>query len=303
MFALLLTWPAIILYGTRYINLGRVVGTSCLLQNRFDTSLYPYVYFIIMMGSTVIIFTILTILYYFVGVQIYRHGMFKQKLGKRIRIPRRKICTRSNSPHSSKGTHSGDSRLAMPLHDITVKPEEAVMNRHTSNSVDGVPNGQIIKEDDSSTGKECKPECINDNETIKPDQLRPLNSPVACEKAKNTRGINGISKKISDSRSVSTEQACSHCVRLKIRIGKSTLMLFLITLVYIISFLPYYALAIIRQNKGFESQLSTAGYMAFHLFLRSYQLSSAINPIIYSFCNSQFRTFVRGVFRRQNSNY
>ena len=99
----------------------------------------------------------------------------------------------------------------------------------------------------------------------------------------------------------SSTEPCS-CVKLNIRmhIGKSTFMLFLITLVYIISFLPYYTLAIIRQsNEKFSTQLSDAGFMTYHVFLRSYQLSSAINPVIYSFCNAQFRSFALNLCRRK----
>ena len=102
--------------------------------------------------------------------------------------------------------------------------------------------------------------------------------------------------------SSSTEPCSCRWVKLNIRmrIGKSTLMLFLITLAYIISFLPYYTLAIIRQsNDKFSTQLSDARYMIYHMFLRSYQLSSAINPVIYSFCNAQFRSFALNLSRRK----
>lgn len=93
----------------------------------------------------------------------------------------------------------------------------------------------------------------------------------------------------------SDRNKCTKCVT--VRIGRSTLMLFLITLAYILSFVPFYIIVIIRQsNEMFVQALSKSELMAYHLFLRSYLLSSAINPFIYSFCNAQFREYCRDLF-------
>ncbi|WAR20275.1 GPR1-like protein [Mya arenaria] len=72
-FALSLTWPSLLFYGTRSVKLGNVEGKSCLLENKFDESVYPHVYFVAMMAITVVIFTTLSVFYYFVGIQVYRH--------------------------------------------------------------------------------------------------------------------------------------------------------------------------------------------------------------------------------------
>lgn len=93
----------------------------------------------------------------------------------------------------------------------------------------------------------------------------------------------------------SERDKCTKCVT--VRIGRSTLMLFLITLAYILSFVPFYIIVIIRQSdETFVLRLSKGELMAYHLFLRSYLLSSAINPFIYSFCNAQFREYCRDLF-------
>ncbi|XP_052271473.1 apelin receptor A-like [Dreissena polymorpha] len=77
------------------------------------------------------------------------------------------------------------------------------------------------------------------------------------------------------------------------RIGRSTMMLFGITIAYVLSFLPFYTLVIMRQiNPMYFMNLpetSKSSYMAYLVFVRSYILSSAINPFMYSFCNIQFR--------------
>ena len=91
------------------------------------------------------------------------------------------------------------------------------------------------------------------------------------------------------------KEKCTKCV--PIRIGRSTLMLFMITLAYILSFVPFYVIVIVRQSQEmFVQTMSKGELMAYNLFLRSYLLSSAINPFIYSFCNAQFREYCRDLF-------
>ncbi|XP_041361171.1 cholecystokinin receptor type A-like [Gigantopelta aegis] len=71
---------------------------------------------------------------------------------------------------------------------------------------------------------------------------------------------------------------------------KTTFMLFLITLVFVLSFLPHLGLMAARgiHNVMFDS-LSPGATAAYNFFLRSYFINSASNPIIYGFCNLRFR--------------
>ncbi|XP_062610363.1 tachykinin-like peptides receptor 99D [Saccostrea cucullata] len=71
---------------------------------------------------------------------------------------------------------------------------------------------------------------------------------------------------------------------------KSTFMLFLVTVLFIASFIPYCTIVFIRYTHSchYES-LSTTGKAVYNVFLRSYMLSSALNPVIYSFLSSKFR--------------
>ena len=76
----------------------------------------------------------------------------------------------------------------------------------------------------------------------------------------------------------------------KIHAGKTTLMLFLVTVGFILSFLPYSILVIIRyQDVNFYYRLSNSGKSVFQLFLRSYLFNSVLNPIVYCFVSKQFR--------------
>ena len=321
-FALTLTWPVLLLFGTRYIKLGSVTGTSCLLENKFDTSSYPYIYFVVMMGSTVIIFTTLSVLYYFVGLQICKHRKLRQKRRRQMKkVLVEKSSSKSNSANLLKGTDTDDLKLAAAANGLKNKQENVgidkgdINNQSTLNELVPCTNDELTstyvetsrhndetEKDIKQAGTDnCTSKQNNDKEDTNGDVLEPLTISESCQPTEKRTENKSLFKRNALLQSSSVEHN-SGCMRLNIRVGKSTLMLFLITLAYIISFLPYYTLAIIRQSeKRFVSQLSGAGYMTYHFFLRSYQLSSAINPIIYSFCNAQFRSFVLDLFHKQSS--
>ncbi|KAL4217765.1 hypothetical protein ACF0H5_022504 [Mactra antiquata] len=74
------------------------------------------------------------------------------------------------------------------------------------------------------------------------------------------------------------------------RARKTALLMFVITVAFVISFLPHLILMILRQVKSnFVENLSEDNIAVYKFFLRSYFLNCAINPIIYSVCDSRFR--------------
>lgn len=89
---------------------------------------------------------------------------------------------------------------------------------------------------------------------------------------------------------------------------RTNTMLFLVTLVFIVSFVPYLILAFLRTFQ-INAPTPTALERALqHLFLRSYFLNSAINPILYCFVSKPFReeaiTGVRRLlFSRSKTSY
>ena len=370
--ALICTWPVLVLYGTREINLGNVVGYSCLVENKFDNSVFPVVYFCIMMGSSFLIFLTLSILYYFIGLQLFRIRKSREKRVSKTHDIIQKSCKRltmgaqpsevSNLVNAMNGFLIKTREIKHFIDEIKERTETKRVESFTQDVKHQVPVIQIQNAcDDASelipvesqanscdNGSHMKPydSASKDggyllsqsgdvtNTTSAPTRSLSIDSIISI---KTTRKDSGLSleehvdsriKEHSD-KSIRTsvhrlsidsinstntprkdsvqskvgleddDEVSYKCIRMYFRIGKSTLMLFLITLAYIFSFLPYYTVVIIRQSKpGFVSQLSDTGYMTYNVLLRSYQLSSAINPIIYSFCNRRFRSLAQGLFRR-----
>lgn len=82
--------------------------------------------------------------------------------------------------------------------------------------------------------------------------------------------------------------------------GKTTFMLFAVTIVFMLTFAPYCGIAILRSvsSDDFYINLSNIEKTLYQLFLRSYLLSSAANPLIYSFLSDKFRQQCRNILNR-----
>ncbi|XP_062609739.1 cholecystokinin receptor type A-like [Saccostrea cucullata] len=83
----------------------------------------------------------------------------------------------------------------------------------------------------------------------------------------------------------------------KIHVTKSYIMLFSVTVVYICTFLPFCVIAILRcVNPAIYSTLSVMETNLYQLFLRSYMLNMAANPVVYCFVNKDFRKDCKKLF-------
>ncbi|XP_071170984.1 orexin receptor type 2-like [Mytilus edulis] len=86
----------------------------------------------------------------------------------------------------------------------------------------------------------------------------------------------------------------------KIQASKTTFMLGIVTVVFVLSFLPFLTVMVIRNIvKNFEDMLSESAEVFYKFCLKSYFINNSVNPIIYSFMNIQFRRDVRKLFSKQ----
>lgn len=78
---------------------------------------------------------------------------------------------------------------------------------------------------------------------------------------------------------------------------RNTLIMRVVTMAFIISFLPYLIIVTLRSsNPNIPNNLNKASQIAYHLFLRGYFINSVINPFIYGFMNEEFRLKLRSLF-------
>lgn len=87
------------------------------------------------------------------------------------------------------------------------------------------------------------------------------------------------------------------------RPAKTTRMLFAISFIFVISFLPFFIIVLIRavrtwQGGYFYNVLSKIEIIFISIFVRSSFISNAANPLIYGICNAQFRVECQHLLRR-----
>jgi hypothetical protein len=137
------------------------------------------------------------------------------------------------------------------------------------------------------------PILVNGEKDVQYDRKHSATNGSHCMSTKD----NSLDRKGSTATIISTRktQACKSSWSKADRRGrkqmlKSTFMLFLVTVLFIASFIPYCTIVFIRYTQiSYYSTLSTAGKATYNVLLRSYMLSSALNPVIYSFLSSKFR--------------
>ena len=121
------------------------------------------------------------------------------------------------------------------------------------------------------------------------------------EKHKNSREAISKSKHVSGKfvEDETTEKEMTKTREAGRSLNPTTLTLFYISVVYIVSFLPSLALMLwkIASPEWFDA-LSPAGLSIYNLALRSYFLNSAANPIIYIICDPTFRRECAAIVRQ-----
>lgn len=114
---------------------------------------------------------------------------------------------------------------------------------------------------------------------------------------------NGYTKKKSAKdrkfSAISTASVKSTSTKRTIKVTRTTVVLFAVTVAYVISYLPFLILMTVRSvKKDFEDNLSSAEEVLFKFCVKSYFINNAINPIIYSFFNINFRKDARKMIKR-----
>ncbi|XP_053382163.1 muscarinic acetylcholine receptor M3-like [Mercenaria mercenaria] len=150
-------------------------------------------------------------------------------------------------------------------------------------------------------------------QNVEPADIKADVSPTSSEeilpKQKGVfRRVSSISNRISNAflrmASVASVRSSSDPGTLKrtqflkqARARKTAFLMFVVTLGFILSFLPHLLLMLIRQMKtDFVDGMSDTNKAVYKFFLRSYFLNSAINPVIYSICDSRFKSACKEIF-------
>jgi hypothetical protein len=246
-------WPALVLYGTHTYQYKGVKSVTCLIDDKFKGTVFPYAHSIYLISSSLLVDIVLISLYFFTWRSIH------------------------------------NTRKRMLIH---------VQNPDYSRDSEGYW---------ASFLRCCKISSDTKLTNTPSPLLTPASTPdFCCEPCSKSTGLKNQSTcTLHDkNRSGSGTYVAPDCMRFgpKTRVTKSYIMMFSVTVVYIATYLPFCVIAIIRCiTATFHSELPSTDANIYHLFLRSYMLSMAANPIIYCFVNKSFRKDCLNIFIFQNA--
>jgi hypothetical protein len=79
--------------------------------------------------------------------------------------------------------------------------------------------------------------------------------------------------------------------RPSLRTKQIMFMLFMIPVLFVLSFIPHLALLLLKAfNPSFFNDMSPIEVSVYNVFLRSFVINNVANPIIYGFCDKKFRS-------------
>lgn len=267
--ALIFSWPGIVMYGSTPIQTRdpHIEGRECNVLADLQNSIYPVIFNGILLIVAVSSFIVLTILYSIIGKVIWKHRTFPNRNDD---ISTEVTGVKSTTEHGFKTAtfHSGSS-------DET--------SQQTS---------QYVENNVEENHKE-------ESNGISTINTSPRRSSIQMKIEMRRRSSTGAVAKKCDNRN-SLQKALSKFDRTK----RTTIMLFWITLVFFISYIPYLLLRIAYYtNPNWYPNMTFAGKVTYNTLLWCVYINNMANSIIYGFCDQRFRQKViygyRKVFCRQ----
>ena len=262
--AVLFAWPALVVYGIQTIPIPvapktYVVGHLCLIADSFVETDYPLHFVIVLLTGNLLIDVTLIIFYTTIAIQVIKRGSSF-------------LCAAPGTDRKFSQTNSQSLTEDVILDDQTSRKSPSILKKFANRY-----GGSQEKSDNEEEMKGLN--------SSKQRSIKKTNSGGAAEKR----------AKFNRQRSMSIQ---SEEVR-RARMIKITLMLFLVTLLFMLSFIPYCVIVIIRYvQSDYYTSLSETGKAVYQFILRSYLLSMSLNPVIYSFMSEKFREECRNSFRK-----
>lgn len=302
-----IAWPALVIYDINVVNISSAPGLNgydCTTIRNKEYKVYISIYngvcFLIFIGCI----TTLIVLYILIGKKLYHLKKF------RFSATARKSANVNYTPPTSESEIDANFRRFKPvvyakqpkstfipllqiketnsLSDSTAQQSNKKINAIKSTSIEN-------KVHETSQSKESVTPLYYKNEIssltnqepkwLYTSDLSDSDSDTSGMKLKKKRSILHRRKKIREQ---------------YIHLRKYTLLMLSVSMAFILSFLPYLGLMTWRTLavKYEREILSKVELILFNIFLRSWMLSSVVNPIIYGFFNADFSTFVCGRLKR-----
>ncbi|KAK6167653.1 hypothetical protein SNE40_021629 [Patella caerulea] len=287
--AILLSWPTIFIFGTRSKDTGipGLLGKDCSTSDAMKGTSYPLIYNSILFVCFILLTTVFIVLY----TKIYR----RMKRQKRIMDKARKseACTEKSTNHANIN-RSNTFEVSTKQNQISTQTADLLIKNGASRE---------NSKEDKSVAVEIRTHSLTSEVSVEEPTLIKMTS-LGTADLQNS--LSSIPSEPSDMSGVGAQQTkqevkSSNKNRKERKLGaesRTTLIAFLVTTVFVLSYLPYLGMTFSSIfNKGYNHHLRGSSLAAYNLFLRSYFVNSAVNPIIYGLLNLQFSRAVKDMFK------
>ena len=294
------TWPALVLFGTfTQIHHG-ILSKTCLINDDYVSNkkaIQPFWHGIYLISSILVVDTALILIYSLIGCSIHHDGVGSSSF-KRARP----VSSASIKRISSLDPCSCNSKCLVVCPSCTLDPDKALTNITESFEDDVFVDtpSKLQTREKIMTNKSCSmaSSCSSYTDQSLQKQMTPTKSRISSffqlpSQIRKTRS-SSVGSKLSQvsGRHQRLQSFSNESARFGPRSGtrKTLAMLCIVTVVFILTFLPYCVIVILRYTSpGIYLRLSTTEKNIYQLFKRSYMLSMSTNSIIYSFVNNNFR--------------
>ncbi|CAC5403364.1 unnamed protein product [Mytilus coruscus] len=284
--SVILAAPVLVIYGLTAgeTDIANLTGTVCFIRQEFSGTLFHQIYDGIIFLLFILLLISMISMYINVGKRILRLRALKHKTSNLTsKTVARESRDLNTIKHLQQKTHGEENETH-----ISMVPKRKNQD-NSYHSSEKSTNLQVKTDCDTFVDISNKDEITNemDNQNIQLD---------SCSSISKTTSV----RVESDSQLPNNEKSSNTDLETK-KIKKRlrvTLMLFAITTVFIISFLPYLTTEIIGSlSSEIWKNMSNAELVIYALLLRTYLISSMSNPIVYWFLDKKFKSELCILFR------
>lgn len=279
--AAVLAIPIIFIYGSADVDtrIPNVTGKECYVSNDLMDTELPLIYD----AFNILVFTIsvciLTGLYIKVGIVVWKRRSFQDS-------------TRDGgSKRSNSGTSTPDTIVSSmhTLNDDTRIGTSASVHynkaNHENTSVQLFNSKSAICKTLSTNSANNSPRISRKERDLHKKRLKRLMSELSTASGDESTLERGYGN--------SKFKSKKH-----IRTIRITTMLFIITVIFVISFLPYLIISILNgMDEHFWNDMSSGELVIINLLMRTYFINNMVNPIVYWFLDKKFKQEVCRFFR------
>ncbi|KAL3891694.1 hypothetical protein ACJMK2_003944 [Sinanodonta woodiana] len=290
---LLSACPQAVIYGhSSAVPSGHVniTGVECFVDDSYKETYYPLIY----IGFTffIAVSTIITliVLYSFICYQIYMHDKYQGDILRTI-VKSRKSTYIERNNHTNvteAGSFTEEEFQHIPLNTFD-------MNSQKGGQMENIILEREVTPDRNSDSSKSSNGTIQSTRTSSMDPIRSRSRSKSPLEVAPSRSRNNIRKGVSLLKSIKSvkglpETAAASQKKQKTT-RKITLMMFSITIMFIVSYIPYIAMSVadILVEDLWEG-IDATRLVIYDICLRSYVINNMVNPIIYGFWDDRFRS-------------